>query len=80
MTQRNRRHGLPIERLEPRRLMTFTPILAAGALTADQSQFGAANVDPNLVNPWGITVGPGGKPFTAQNLIGNGLELCVAEL
>src|SRR5665213_44365 len=63
--------GSLMESLEPRRLMTFTPILSSNALTSDQSQFGTANVDPNLVNPVGITVGPGGKLFTADNATGD---------
>lgn len=71
ITQSSRRPAPVIEGLENRRLMSFTPILTAAALTADQSQFGTTNVDPNLVNPIGITVGPGGKLFTADNETGD---------
>jgi len=58
-----------IERLEQRRLMSFTPVISAIALTADSSTFGVTLVDPHLVNPQGLAVVNNGL-FVANNLGG----------
>ena len=56
-----RRASAPLfERLEDRRLMSFVPIITLTALTANNASFGIANVDANLVNPWGVALLPDG--------------------
>lgn len=35
-------------------------------LTSDTAGYGAPNIDPNLVNAWGIAIGPTGKPWISS--------------
>jgi uncharacterized protein (TIGR03118 family) len=47
---------------------TVTPLFQKTVLVADSAGFGTSNLDPNLLNPWGIAIHPtSGKVWIADN-------------
>jgi hypothetical protein len=68
----SRRRTFPaLERLDPRCLLDAGAAYAQTALVADIKGL-APNIDPNLVNPWGVVVTPEGRLRVADN--GTGLS------
>lgn len=56
-----------LEPLEQRQLMAVTPYFKVASLTSNSAAVPATNHDANLVNGWGLAVGPGTALWVANN-------------